>query len=190
MIRFLRLARAVLWSIFGVRRRVDAARDLEGVKPRTVIAVALFVGLLVVGSIAALVRFLIVDSRERHAVEPPQVERPKAAARQRGPVVVRDTMEERVQPCTACHGSATEATTDGFSPRIAGKPAGYLFNQLVSFRDGRRGSPAMTYIVQNLSDAYLREMADYFTKLEPPIRAPTACRPMSAGSMRRTLPRS
>jgi cytochrome c553 len=30
--------------------------------------------------------------------------------------------------------------------RIAGKPAGYLYNQLLNFRDGRRNYPLMTYI--------------------------------------------
>ena len=47
-------------------------------------------------------------------------------------------MAERVRACTACHGKEGRATSDGYYPRIAGKPAGYLYNQLVNFRDGRR----------------------------------------------------
>ncbi len=52
-----------------------------------------------------------------------------------------DSMEQRVKPCTSCHGNEGRATREGYFPRIAGKPPGYLFNQLVNFRDGRRQIP-------------------------------------------------
>ena len=89
-------------------------------------------------------------------------------------------MAQRMQACVVCHGEEGRATNDGYFPRIAGKPSGYLYNQLLNFRDGRRISPTMTYLVEHLSDAYLREIADYFAALElpyPPPRptdAPTA----------------
>ena len=89
-------------------------------------------------------------------------------------VVVADTTEARAAPCIACHGSRTEQNRDGFSPRIAGKPAGYLFNQLVSFRDGRRTYGAMVYMVQYMTDDYLREMARYFSALQLPYPPPEA----------------
>ena len=73
-----------------------------------------------------------------------------------------DSIEQRVKPCTSCHGNEGRATREGYFPRIAGKPAGYLFNQLVNFREGRRQFPMMTYIAQYQSDAYLREIAAYF----------------------------
>src|SRR3954471_18357200 len=79
-----------------------------------------------------------------------------------------DSMDERVRACTACHGKEGRATTDGYYPRIAGKPAGYLYNQLANFRDGRRRNPMMTYIVSNLPDAYLREIAGHFASQHPP----------------------
>jgi cytochrome c553 len=61
------------------------------------------------------------------------------------------------------------ATTNaGYFPRLSGKPAAYLFNQLRSFRDGRRFNADMTYMVQHLSDAYLMEMAEYFAGLDLP----------------------
>lgn len=88
------------------------------------------------------------------------------------PGSVPDTIEQRVAACIACHGREGAATNAGFFPRLAGKPAGYLFNQLVSFRDGRRFNGDMAYMVQHLSDAYLREMAEYFAGLDlpyPPI---------------------
>jgi len=42
-----------------------------------------------------------------------------------------DTMAQRTQACTACHGKEGRAASDGYYPRIAGKPAGYLYNQLL-----------------------------------------------------------
>jgi cytochrome c553 len=87
---------------------------------------------------------------------------------------VPDTMAERVRACTACHGDEGRATSDGYYPRIAGKPAGYLYNQLVNFRDGRRRNPMMTYLVSNLPDAYLQEIAVHFSNLHPPYPPPAA----------------
>jgi cytochrome c553 len=93
---------------------------------------------------------------------------------------VPDTIEQRVAACIACHGREGATTNAGYFPRLAGKPAGYLFNQLVSFRDGRRFNSDMTYMVQHLSDAYLREMAEYFAGLQlpyPPISATSDATP-------------
>lgn len=76
---------------------------------------------------------------------------------------------KRVAPCMACHGKEGRAARDGYYPRIAGKPAGYLYNQLLNFREGRRRQyPLMVYMVQHLSDDYLREIADYFAALQAP----------------------
>jgi cytochrome c553 len=93
-------------------------------------------------------------------------------AAQAQPVAVPDTTAQRVLACVACHGKEGRATSDGYFPRIAGKPAGYLYNQLVNFREGRRRYPLMTYMVDHLSDAYLLEMAQYFSDLHPPYPAP------------------
>ena len=79
-----------------------------------------------------------------------------------------DTMAQRVVPCITCHGKDGRATSEGYFPRIAGKPAGYLYNQLLNFRDGRRNYPLMVYLVEHLSDDYLREMAQYFAALDLP----------------------
>ncbi|NEX62919.1 c-type cytochrome [Noviherbaspirillum galbum] len=78
-------------------------------------------------------------------------------------------MNKRAAPCMACHGKEGRAASDGYYPRIAGKPAGYLYNQLVNFRDGRRQQyPLMTHLVQHLSDDYLKEIAEYFSALHAP----------------------
>jgi cytochrome c553 len=86
--------------------------------------------------------------------------------------IVPDTLAQRVKACVACHGQEGRATTDGFYPRIAGKPEGYLFNQLRNFRDGKRTYPMMTYMVAHLTDNYLQEIATYFSLLNPPYAAP------------------
>jgi cytochrome c553 len=72
----------------------------------------------------------------------------------------------------ACHGNEGRATTDGYFPRIAGKPAGYLFNQLVNFRQGNRHFPMMTYLVDRQDDTYLQELADYFASRKLPYATP------------------
>ena len=48
-----------------------------------------------------------------------------------------DTVETRMLACTSCHGLHGQGTNDVHFPRLAGKPAGYLYNQLTAFRNGR-----------------------------------------------------
>ncbi|WP_426111553.1 c-type cytochrome [Massilia sp. PWRC2] len=90
------------------------------------------------------------------------------AAVRSGAATPADTIEQRVLACTACHGSSAGRAV---FPRIAGKPAGYLYNQLINFREGRRQYPQMTYMVEHLSLPYLREIADHFSKQQ--LAAPT-----------------
>lgn len=78
-----------------------------------------------------------------------------------------DTMAARLRACAPCHGGQGEGTTNDYFPRLAGKPAGYLMNQLVAFRDGRRRYPPMNYLLEYLPDAYLRKIAEYFAALRP-----------------------
>ncbi|HDR9064601.1 TPA: c-type cytochrome, partial [Burkholderia vietnamiensis] len=68
-------------------------------------------------------------------------------------------MQARVLACAACHGKAGEGTNNDYFPRLAGKPSGYLFNQLKAFRDGQRQYPPMNYLLAYLPDAYLRKIA-------------------------------
>lgn len=89
---------------------------------------------------------------------------------------VEDTLAQRVVPCTTCHGKEGRAAPDGYHPRIAGKPAGYLYNQLLNFREGRRRYGPMVYLVDPLSDAYLREIAAHFAALELPYPPPAPAR--------------
>jgi len=95
------------------------------------------------------------------------------------------SIELRVAACIACHGRTGAATGGGYFPRLAGKPAGYLFDQLRSFRDGRRFHSDMAYLVRHLSDDYLREMAEYFAALELPYLPPVAARDLSGEQLAR-----
>ncbi len=88
------------------------------------------------------------------------------------PVEVPDTMAERVRACTICHGAEDKAGRDAYYPRIAGKPQGYLINQLRNFRDGRRYYQPMAILLENMSDEYLYEIAQYFSSLQLPYPAP------------------
>ena len=85
---------------------------------------------------------------------------------------VEDTMAQRVQACTGCHGPQGRAASDGYYPRIAGKPAGYLYHQLIAFRDGRRQYGLMNQLLAPLTDAYLREIAQHFADLDVPYPKP------------------
>lgn len=95
-----------------------------------------------------------------------------ATASQAAPPPFEDTIAQRTQACTACHGKEGRAASDGYYPRIAGKPAGYLYNQLLNFREGRRHYGLMAQMVDPLSDAYLMEIAQYFSQLDLPYPAP------------------
>ena len=101
---------------------------------------------------------------------------------------VPDTLERRVAACTSCHGSPSApppaSTGPDYYPRIAGKPAGYLYNQLQNFRAGRRQYPLMTYMVEHMSDDYLHEIATWFSTQHVP--APVLARgSLPAGQMER-----
>jgi cytochrome c553 len=85
-----------------------------------------------------------------------------------------DTMAQRMLPCAACHGEEGRASREGYFPRIAGKPEGYLYHQLLHFRDGLRRHDGMRYLIERQSDEYLREMAAYFAALELPYPPPLA----------------
>ena len=86
--------------------------------------------------------------------------------------VVDDSIAQRVLACTGCHGRDGRAASDGYYPRIAGKPAGYLYNQLVSFRNGTRRYAPMNRLVALLGDDYLREIAQHFASLDLPYSPP------------------
>ena len=96
-----------------------------------------------------------------------------------------DSIAQRAAACSSCHGEQGRATRDGYYPRIAGKPAGYLYNQLLNFRDGRRRYALMAGMVDPLSEAYLMEIAQYFSALELPYTPLPATLKPAAEQLRR-----
>jgi cytochrome c553 len=90
------------------------------------------------------------------------------------PIVTQATdMAERVKPCEACHGNQGRAGPDGYYPRLAGKPADYLYNQMQNFSHARRRYTLMRRMMDPLSATYQREMANYFANLQVPYLPPT-----------------
>ncbi len=84
-----------------------------------------------------------------------------------------DTMGARLTACAVCHGARGEGVASTYFPRLAGKPEGYLFNQLTAFRSGRRRYAPMNYLLKFMPDAYLHGMAAYFAADHPPLPATT-----------------
>ncbi|MFC4729727.1 c-type cytochrome [Coralloluteibacterium thermophilus] len=96
-----------------------------------------------------------------------------------------DAMRERLASCAACHGENGEGIGGRvYYPHIAGKPADYLFEQLRGFRDGRRHYPSMTYLVQYMDDAWLREIADFYAA-QAPVSHPAATAPLAPATRAR-----
>ncbi|MDF3981746.1 c-type cytochrome [Luteibacter sp. PPL201] len=91
---------------------------------------------------------------------------PFAALAQESPAP--DTLAQRIAACTSCHGERGEGGDNGFNPRLAGKPEGYLHRQLLAFQRGLRHYPIMEHMVAPLTDAYMREIATYFAAQDVP----------------------
>lgn len=97
---------------------------------------------------------------------------------------VPDTMAQRARACTGCHGPQGRSQPDGYVPRLAGKPEGYLREQLQAFRDRRRPHEVMAQMLETLGDGMLDELAQHFASLDVPYPAPM--RPtLSADAARR-----
>jgi cytochrome c553 len=89
--------------------------------------------------------------------------------------VADDDMRERLAACAACHGEQGQGIRGAeYFPHLAGKPSGYLLEQLQGFREGRRANTQMTWLVQYLDDAYMKEIADDYSQLPPRTHAADA----------------
>ncbi len=95
-----------------------------------------------------------------------------SAAQAQTPPPFEDSMAQRLLACTGCHGPQGRAGRDGYYPRLAGKPAGYLYQQLLSFREGRRQYGPMNTLLAPLSDDYLQAIATHFASLDLPYPPP------------------
>ena len=80
--------------------------------------------------------------------------------------------EQKAQLCVLCH---REAPDKRFVPLLDAQPAEYLVASMVAFKTGQRKTwePAMTVNLQNLSQADIRDIADYFASRPPPAAPAT-----------------
>jgi cytochrome c553 len=85
-----------------------------------------------------------------------------------------DSIAQRAAACSTCHGDAGRATRDGYYPRIAGKPEGYLYRQLQNFRGEVRHNPVMQQMLEVLPDDYLKELSAYYAGQHPQYPPPPA----------------
>ena len=96
----------------------------------------------------------------------------------------QDNTAERLMACTFCHGEQGRAGPDGYYPRLASKPADYLYHQLLNFQEGRRQYRPMTHLLQHLEPVHLRWMADHFAAQRVPYPAPAPAALTPAQSQR------
>ncbi|CBL45005.1 Cytochrome c, monohaem domain [gamma proteobacterium HdN1] len=82
---------------------------------------------------------------------------------------VPDTLEQRLAACAECHGESGRGIAEHPKvPRLAGKPAGYLYKQLQAFKNGQSPNSAMAYVVRQLSPEYMQTIARYYASQQVP----------------------
>jgi cytochrome c len=72
--------------------------------------------------------------------------------------------------CTACHGKDGKTPLLPEYPKIAGQNAKYIERQMADIKSGARAnsnSAAMQGIMVIVSEADMKELADYISKLQP-----------------------
>lgn len=86
-----------------------------------------------------------------------------------------DGLQDRLAACNACHGKQGEGIEGAeYYPHLAGKPVGYLVDQLQAFRDTRRHNVQMNWLLRNADDAWIEAIARHYAALPPKTRADDA----------------
>ena len=90
-------------------------------------------------------------------------------ARAQAPAIApfEDSIEQRMKACVVCHGERGGGVANAAFPRLAGQPADYLASQMKAFREGRRTYAPMNYLMARQTDAYLHEIATWFSAQKP-----------------------
>ena len=78
-----------------------------------------------------------------------------------------ETIEERTQPCLACHGETGQSQNENI-PSLGAQQPGYTLIQLFMFRGDLRHFPTMNEMAKDLTDDDLRTFSDFIGKLPPP----------------------
>ena len=88
-----------------------------------------------------------------------------------GTAAAAEPVPPRLAPCLACHGEQGISSVAEV-PSLGGQPAFYLTAQLIMFREKLRAVEPMNQLMQGISDAEVRSMAAFLSKLPAP--APVA----------------
>jgi cytochrome c553 len=80
---------------------------------------------------------------------------------------------QKAQACVACHGADGNSPIPMF-PSIAGQPRQFIEMSLIMFREGRRINEAMKPLVDKMSNADVRDLAQFFAaqKMASPAAQP------------------
>ena len=93
------------------------------------------------------------------------------------------TIEEKAQVCSACHGEAG-IPQEKSTPVIWGQNEGYIYLQLRDFNKGSRKNDQMSPIAADLSKDDMKALAAYFTKLAwPNLQQPSAAKDVSTKAL-------
>jgi len=85
------------------------------------------------------------------------------------PVSQAQIASQRLTLCASCHGVDGNSQLKGI-PSLAAQPKLFLENSLVLIREGMRVIPAMTGMMDGVSDVEITELAKYYAAL--PLAAP------------------
>ena len=83
--------------------------------------------------------------------------------------------QEKAQTCIACHGAKGAADNPAF-PMLAGQHADYLLHTLRAYQSGDRVNAIMNGQAANLSEEDMRDLAAFYSQLEPALHTPDRSR--------------
>lgn len=82
------------------------------------------------------------------------------------PATAEDISALMSDVCSHCHGDTGEASSRMY-PRLAAQNRVYLEKQLRNFRDGTRTSDIMNGMAEDLSDAQIAALAEFYSQQPP-----------------------
>ena len=88
-----------------------------------------------------------------------------AARAQSGEQIAKAGNAVGAPACVTCHGPTGQGQAAAGFPRLAGLNAGYIVQQLRSFKDGTRVNPIMAPVAKLLSAADAQTLATYYAAL-------------------------
>lgn len=100
----------------------------------------------------------------------PRIEDQAAIDRGRS-IIFNGIPDQRVQECFSCHGPGQLSPNPNY-PRLAGQNRDYLVQQLMLFKEGRRGGTAYSHLMlevaPNLTPGQMYDVASYYASLTDP----------------------